>query len=54
MKKLILALIIMCLLAGCKKETVSEPTDIASKVFIRIDALNADGTVISSQITTVE
>ena len=32
MKKLILALVIMCLLAGCKKETESLPTDIATKI----------------------
>lgn len=51
----IVYLIAICLvLTSCQKETVSLPTDIATKVFIQVDAINNDGTVVSSQITTVQ
>lgn len=54
MKKLILALTIMCLLAGCTKETISQPEDIATKVFIQVDVVNNDGTVTSSLISILD
>ena len=56
MKKLILLILVsICLLSGCQKETVSLPADTTNtKVFIQIDALNADGTVNSSEIAIVD
>ena len=49
MKKLILALVIMCLLAGCKKEEIVDNTT-TQKVYVQIVAYNNDGTSFSSQI----
>ena len=48
MKKLILALIIMCLLAGCKKEETVDNTP--QKVYVQIVAYNSDGSIVSSEI----
>ena len=49
MKKLILALIIMCLLAGCKKEEIVNNTT-PQKVYVQIVAYNSDGSIVSSEI----
>ena len=53
-KLLLLTLVSICLLSSCQKETESMPADTATKVFIQVDALNADGTVNSSEIAIVD
>ena len=55
MKKLLLLTIVsIVLLSSCQKETVSMPADTAAqRVFIQVDAFNADGTVNSSEIAIV-
>lgn len=45
---------VVIVLVSCQKPTVSSPEDIATKVFIQIDAHNADGTVNSSEIAIVD
>ena len=49
MKKLILALIIMCFVAGCTKEEVVDNT-IPQKVYVQIVAYNTDGSFYNSEI----
>ena len=45
---------IVIVLVSCQKQTVSLPEDTAAKVFIQVDAFNADGTVNSSEIAIVD
>ena len=49
MKKLILALIIMCLLAGCKKEEIVD-NNITQKIYAKVIAYSSDGTSFESEI----
>ena len=51
MKRIIIMLLFATALTSCKKELADSPTQTKVKVFIKVDAIDNQGTILDTQIT---